>query len=197
MPSKFLVQEMDGSPKQICFANHGGDFSPAAANDLRITTDGTKETDAEFVLLNLADGAAAQSAKVDLGEHRASKYAVTAALEMQVAAATAGGIVEFYWNPSPSSTAANANCGGADGTASSYSGYSSDLDEAVDQLQRIGVMVMTDDAVDSLQIGFVGTFSPIHRYGSLVVKNECGQTICDTDDIESHVVMNPIVDESQ
>jgi hypothetical protein len=58
-------------------------------------------------------------------------------------------------------------------------------------------MVMTDDAVDSVQIGHVGILRPPHRYGSLIVKNECGQTICDTDDIEAHVVLSPIIPEIQ
>ena len=75
MVAKLLVTEQDGTPKQLVFGDHAGDFSPTAANDLRITTDGSKETDVELVLLNLADGAAAQSAKVDLGANRADEYA--------------------------------------------------------------------------------------------------------------------------
>jgi len=197
MANKVLNQQMDGTPKQICFADHAGDFSPTAANDLRISTDGSNETDAELELLNVADGAARQSDQVDLGEHRAPSYACMAAIEMHVAAATDGDIIEFYWAPSMSATAATANPGGVSGSDSAYSGYSSDLDTAVKQLQYIGCMAMTDDAVDSLQIGFVGVFSPTDRYGTLVVKNECGQTICDTDDIETHVVLNPIVPEVQ
>src|SRR5688572_1765944 len=41
--SKQLITEMDGTPKQIVFADHAGDFNPTAANDLRKTTDGTHE----------------------------------------------------------------------------------------------------------------------------------------------------------
>lgn len=197
MANKNLVTEMDGTPQQICFGNHAGDFSPTAANDLRITTDGSNETDAELVLLDLADGAAAQSAKVDLGANRAAAYVCRACIEMQVAAATAGGVVEFYWAPSHITTAGTGNPGGASGAAAAYSGYSADLADAVKQLVFIGAMVMTDDTVDSAQIGIVGVLRPLGRYGSLIVKNECGQTICDTDDIEAHVVLDPIVDELQ
>lgn len=193
MPNKILNQPMDDTPPQLAFANFAGDFSPAAANDLREGTD----TEVELVLLNLLDGAAAQSAKVDLGAHFAQEYAVVALIEMQVAAATAGSVVELYWSASPSATAANANMGAASGSAAAYSGYSADLSDAVKQLIFIGAMTMTDDAVDSAQIGMVGILRPPHRHGSLIVKNETGQTICDTDDIEAHVVLNPIIPEIQ
>ena len=193
MANKILNTEMDDTPPQLAFANFAGDFSPTAANDLRKGTD----TEVELVLLNLADAAAAQSAKGDLGANFAAEYSLVACIEMQVAAADAGGIVEFYWNASPSATAATANMGAASGSAEAYSGYSSDLSESVQQLIFIGSMVMTNDAVDSAQIGYVGSLFPPHRHGSLIVKNECGQTICDTDDIEAHVVLNPIIPEVQ
>jgi hypothetical protein len=193
MATKILNTEMDDTPPQICFANFAGDFVPSAANDLRKGTD----TEGELALLNLADGAAAQSAKIDLSANFAETYIVTACIEMQVAAATAGAVVEFYWNASPISTAGTANMGGASGAAAAYSGYSSDLANSIGQLVFIGVMEMTDDAVDSAQIGYVGLLSPLHRYGSIIVKNECGQTICDTDDIEAHITLSPIVPESQ
>jgi len=193
MPTKILQSEMDDTPPQICFANFAGDFSPTAANDLRKGSD----TQGEMALLNLADGAAAQTAKIDLGANYAESYIVTACIEMQVVAATAGGTVEFYWNASPVTTALTANMGGASGAADSYSGYSADLANSVGQLVFVGVMEMTDDAVDSVQIGYVGILNPLHRYGSLIVKNEAGQTICDTDDIEAHVTLSPIVPESQ
>lgn len=193
MANKILNTEMDNTPPQLAFANFAGDFSPTAGNDLRQGTD----IEVELVLLNLADAAAAQSAQGDLGVNFAVEYAVVACIEMQVAAATAGAAVEFYWNASASSTAATGNMGAASGSAAAYSGYSSDLADSVKQLMDIGSMVMTDDGVDSAQIGFVGILRPPHRYGSLIVKNECGQTICDTDDIEAHVVLNPIIPEVQ
>lgn len=197
MANKILVTEMDGTPKQMCFANHAGDFSPTAANDLRKTTDGSMETDGELVLLNLADAAAAQSAKVDLGANRAETYTCRACIEMQVAAATAGKTVEFYWAPSHHATAGTGNPGAVSGSAAAYSGYSADLADAIKQLMFIGAMTMTDDGVDSIQVAIVGTFRPLERYGALIVKNECGQIICDTDDVETHVVLDPQIPESQ
>jgi hypothetical protein len=193
MANKFLITPMDDTPPQIAFANFAGDFSPAAAKDLRIGT----PTTGELVLLDLATAAAAQSAKVDLGAKFAERYACVAVIEMQVTAAGAGTTVEFYWNASPSATAANANMGAASGSAAGYDGYSADLVDAIKQLIYIGSMVMADDAVDSIQTGFVGDLYPPHRYGSLIVRNLTGQKLCDTDDIEAHVVLNPVIPELQ
>lgn len=193
MPNKLLITEMDDTPKQLSFANHAGDFSPSAGNSLE---KGTPE-DVELVLLNLANGAAVQSDKVDLGANWAEEYAFSALVEMQVAAATARGVVQFWWNASSSATAATGNMGGASGSVGAYDGYSADLTDAVNQLIYIGEMLMTDDAVDSAQTGFVGILKPPHRYGSLIVVNNCGQTICDTDDIEAHVVGSPVTQELQ
>jgi hypothetical protein len=193
MVSKLLITEMDDTPPQISFANFAGDFSPTAANDLRKGTD----TETELVLLDLVDAAAAQSAKADLGANRAAEYTVRACIEMQVAVADAGSVLEFYWAPSSSATAATGNAGGCSGSAGAYTGYSADLDDAKKQLMWIGVMTMTDDAVDSAQIGEIGILRTTQRYGSLVVVNATGATVCDTDDIEAHVVFDPIIPESQ
>lgn len=195
MVAKILVTEViNEAPFQQVFGNFDGDFNPTAGNDLRVTGGGLSN---ELALLNLADGAAVQSGKADLGANRAAEYAVRACIEMQVAAATAGAVIEFYWSPSSSATAATGNAGGCSGVAAAYSGYSADLADSVKQLQLLGTMTMTDDAVDSIQIAEVGVLFARERYGSLVVKNESGQTICDTDDIEAHVVLDPIIPESQ
>lgn len=193
MASKLLVQEQDGTPAQITFANFAGDFSPTAANDLRVAGD----TEVELALLDLADAAAVQSAKADLGENRAAEYNVRACIEMHVAVADDGSTVDLYWSPSHHTTAANGNAGGCAGVAGAYSGYSSDLATAKNQLQYIGAMNMTDDAVDSIQVGEVGVLRALERYGSLVVINNTGEKLCDTDDIEAHIVFDPIVPESQ
>ena len=197
MVSKLLITEQDGTPKQIVFANHGGEFSPLANNDLRISTDGSNETDVECLFKDLADGAARESAKADLGENRAVEYNVRACIEMQSAAATAGSTVEFYWGPSQSSSAAVGNPGGLSGATGDYSGYSSDLADSVKQLDLIGVVTMTNDATPSIQISEVGVIRAKERYGCIVVKNETDQTVCDTGNLNSHVVFDPIIPESQ
>lgn len=176
---------------QIVFADHAGDFAPAAANSLEQGT----PTDVQLSLASVADTAARQSAKVDLGATRARSYAVKAAFEL-AATPTAGEVIELYWAASPDSVAANGNPGGCSGSDAAYTGYSSNLADSVQQLELIGVFVCTAQATPTIQIADCGVFSPSEQYGSLVVKDESGAAF-HTDDVESHVVFNPIVDEVQ
>ncbi|KKK95730.1 hypothetical protein LCGC14_2669880, partial [marine sediment metagenome] len=150
-------------------------------------------TEVEMSLLDLADTAAVQSTKADLGVVRARRYVVTCCLEYQVAAPTTGTLVEFYWAASGQSGAAVGNPGYATGADGAYTGTPATLAEGIDQLQFIGILVVSADI--EFQIADIGEFSPAHRYGSLIVKNESGQTIADTDIVESAVVMTPIVDD--
>jgi len=191
MVNKILVTEMDGTPEQICFADFGGDFSPTGANDLRFST----PTSSQIILAGLADGAAAQSAKVDLGAKRAEIYKVRAAFEMAATPVT-GDVIELYWASSSSSTAANGNAGGVTGASGTYAGYSANLAGSVKQLDFIGVFVCTVQTTATVQVAEVGMFTPSERYGSLVVKNESAAAF-HSDDVESHVVFDPIVPEVQ
>jgi len=195
MVSKILVQEQDGTPKQIVFADHANDFSPAAANDLRISTDGGKEADYDIQLANVADDAARQSVKADLGENRAAEYTVRAAFEF-AATPTAGETVDLFWAPSHKSTAGTGNPGGVSGADAAYDGYGSNLDAALEQLEFIGPFVATAQATPTVQVGEVGVFAPGERYGSLVVVDRSGAAF-HSDDVESHVVFDPIVPEQQ
>ena len=194
MVAKVLVQEIDGTPKQIVFANHAGDFAPTASNDLRDATAGNR-TNVELALASLANGSYRQSAKADLEVNRAEEYAVRAALE-HAATPTAGNRWDLYWAPAQSSTAANANPGGASGSDAAYTGYSSNADASVLQLQYIGSFITTAQATATIQVAYVGRFRPIERYGSLVIKNGSGAAH-HTDDVEAHVVFDPIIPEIQ
>ncbi len=193
MPNKLLLQPMDDTPPQVSFANFAGDFSPTAGNDHREGAD----TEVELVMLNWADGTYIQSAKVDLGVHFAERYGCIIIPEMQIVAAANGTTISAWWSESASATAATGNLGGASGSSAAYTGYSSDAATAIQQCKLIGHMVITDDAVDSIQAGFAGDLYPGNRYGSLILLNSTGQTICDTDDIEAHVVLSPIIPELQ
>lgn len=195
MVSKILVQEQDGTPKQIVFADHANDFSPTAANDLRISTDGSNEDDYALQLADVADDAARQSAKADLGENRAAEYVVRAALEF-AATPTAGETVNLFWAPSQSSTAANGNPGNVSGSDAAYDGYSANLDASLPQLEFIGPLVVTAQTTPTVQVAEVGVFAPSQRYGSLVVVNRSGAAL-HSDDVESHVVFDPIIPEQQ
>lgn len=196
MPNKILTTDLDGTPKQIVFADHATDFtSPTAANDLRITTDGSQELDVQLDLTSLGNTAARQSAKVDLGANRAEVYAIRAAFEL-AATPTARRVIELYWAPSVSAVAGTANAANVSGSDSAYSGYSSNLADSVNQLDRIGTFVCTAQATGTVQIAECGIFSPTGRYGSLIVKNESGAAF-HSDAAESHVVFDPIVPEIQ
>lgn len=174
---------------QICFADHTTDFAPTAANDL---TQGTPN-EVQIDLTSLADTAARQSVKVDLGEQRAPAYTVMVAFEM-AATPTAGDYIELYWNASPDPTAANGNAGGCTGADAAYAGYNANLSEGVKHLQFIGNHVCSDDITTYIQVSLVSVFSPACRYGSLVVKNESAASF-HSDAVETHVVFIPIYDE--
>lgn len=122
----------------------------------------------------LANGSYWQSAKIDLGNANgclAQAYSVDLAVDL-AATPTAGSTIDFYWNPSTSGTAGTDNKGGASGTDSSYTGYSSNAAASVPQLQFIGSMVCTTQT--SLQKGIAGILVPQQRYGSLVMCNNSG-----------------------
>ncbi len=176
----------DTTPKQISFATHAS-YVPTGGNIIEIGT----PTEVELSLLDVADGAAVQSTKADLGTVRASRYVVTCCIEFQVAAPTTATLIEFYWAASGQATAANGNPGYTTGADGAYTGTPATLVEGIAQLQFLGTLVVSAD--NEFQIADIGVFSPKHRYGNLVVKNETGQTICDTDIIETAIVMTPIV----
>ena len=165
----------------IAFADFAGDFDDSIAG-----------TEVQLTLAALADAAARQSTKVDLGATRAAQYAVRVAIEMDVAP-TAGEAVYIYWSASESGTAGTGNDGGCSGADGAYQAGSEA--EWVKQLQLIGVLTLTADA-DVAQIGTVGMFTPPSRYGQVVVWNEAGQAF-EAADNTMFVALVPIVDESQ
>jgi hypothetical protein len=195
MANEILIAEMDGTPKQIVFGDHAGDFSPTAANDLRKTTDGTHEQDVEMNPGALANAAYYQSAKFDFGEPRAAVYAVRIAVEM-AATPTAGNTIDMWLAPSQSATAGTANAGGVSGAKGAYTGYSSNAAASVKQLQELPSAVLTAQPTATIQVIECGRFSPTERYGSLVILNGGGSAF-HSDDAEFHVVFDPIVDEIQ
>lgn len=176
---------------QISFADHAGDFSPAAQTSLEQGT----PTDVQISLASLADGSGRESAKFDFGATRARSYSVMASIEF-AATPTTGEVVEFYLAPSPDSTAANGNPNNIDGADAAAPSGIGTLAELVKACQFIGSFTCTDDATTAVQTAYCGKFEPKERYGILIVKNETGAAF-HSDDVEIHVVFNPIVDEIQ
>lgn len=176
---------------QISFADHAGDFAAATKTSLEVAT----PTDVQLSLASVADGAARESAKVDLGATRAEEYNVTASFEF-AATPTTGEVVELYWAESPISAAANGNPMSIDGVDAAAPSGIGTLDELVAVLHYIGAFICTNDATPSVMTAPVGRFSPGERYGILVVKNESGAAF-HSDDVESHVVFSPVITEIQ
>lgn len=174
---------------QRVFADHAGDFSPAAANDLRIGGAGT----VQLQFASLANNAAVNSTKVDLGVSRARRIMVTACLEF-AATPIARQTVNFYWSASPVSGAANGNPGRPDGSDGAYTGDGTgSVDESVPQMTFIGAFKCTARITPGVQIARVGILMPEDRYGQLIVVNKSGAGL-HTNDIQSHVVLTDIQD---
>ena len=172
---------------QLSFKNNAA-FAPASATT---NLEAGTPTDVEISLASVADTAARESAKADLGANRAEWYSVEAAFEF-AATPVSGDVVELYWAPSPSGTAANANPMNIDGADAAAPSGIGTLAELVRVCQFIGTFICTDDATTAIQVGHVGVFSPAERYGILIVKNESGAAF-HSDNVEIHVVFNPIL----
>lgn len=184
------IQLVVGTNKQFIFADHATDFvGGATGTSLEVAT----ATDVQLDMTSVADTAARQSAQVDLGANRYQRYALTAALEM-AATPTTGEVVDFYWNASNQSTAADGNAGYATGSDAAYAGGVATLAEGLDQLIYIGSMILSADATATVQVGSPVVFTPPHRFGSLIVVNESGAAF-HSDAVETHIVMDPLIDE--
>ena len=118
---------------------------------------------------------------------------VSACLEWQVAAPTTALTVEFYVGWSDQSGATVGNPGYLTGSDGAYTGTPGTLVEGLSQLDFIGVQVATADL--EFQISVIGIVVPLSRYPIQVVRNLAGQTLCDTDVIETNIVWTPIVDD--
>jgi len=186
------VLQKVGTQIRFCVA---ASLSPAdAATNWTIGT----PTDVALTLSAVANAAARQSAKVDLGATRAAKYELLGCVDFTGETPTAGNTIDYYWAPSTHATAANGNVAGNSGVdAACPDGCTTTgitIAEFVKQCTFIGQLVVTDDG--TVQCGIVGTFCPTGRYGQLIVVNSSGDAF-EADDVEMHQVLNPIVDEIQ
>jgi len=146
-------------------------------------------------LTSLADGAARQGAKADLGATRAKQYTLTVCVEMAVAPVSKAAI-DIYWAASPHATAGLLNPGGCTGADAAYTGSAGDsLDDSLMQLLPLGSISLTADADPVLQI-YTVTLFPQHRYGMPVIDNNGGQAM-HSDAIECFVSLTPIIPEVQ
>jgi hypothetical protein len=141
----------------------------------------------------LANAAARQGVKGDLGATRAAQYAVRVGIELDVDLSAAGQ-VDVYWSTSPSGTAATSNTGGATGADAAYT---DGVDSHKEHLEYIGTLYLPATADDDiLYDGIIGVFSPKDRYGMPVVINRSGQAL-EADADTMYVALIPLVDEIQ
>lgn len=164
----------------------------ADTTDYSSTGSGFTRT-AQLDLTSLANAAARQSDKVDLGATRPRMYAVVVGIEYDVAP-TAGLVTEFYWSGSHSATAGTGNDGGASGADGAYK--AGEEDEWKKQLIFLGVQICTNDAATTVQRQTIGFFTPPNRYGQVICLNKSGQAL-EGDAVEMYVALVPIVDEVQ
>ena len=176
--------------QQILF-NVAGSYSPATLSDIELGT----ATDVAFDLTDVAAAAAEASTKADFGATRAPEYAIHAAIEFATAPVT-GETFDFYWAASVQSVAGAGNPGYVSGTSGAYTGTPGTLAEGLKQLMFIGSLVLGADATATIQMGFVGVFSPPTRYGMLVAVNSSSDAV-HSDVVETAVSFTPIIPDIQ
>ena len=99
---------------------------------------------------------------------------------------------------SVTTAAAVANSGGCSGADGAYTGYAaSTLKEGLANLDYIGSLrlAIMNDADGVPQLEPIGRFSPLDRYGSLVVVNGSAAVAFHSDDVEFAVSFNAIHDD--
>lgn len=168
-------------------------FSPVdAATNWTIGT----PTDFLLTLSGVADTAARQSDKFDLGANRAKFFELLATVDFTGELPTAGGRVDYYFAPSTSTTQANGNIAGNSGADDDAPGGTTGgtitLAEFLKVCDFIGSLIIHDGA--EVQNGKVGVFSPSSRFGQIIVVNESGD-VFEADDVEMHTVLNPMRDD--
>ena len=157
---------------------------------------GTEDVNMDF--LNFLTAEWLSSAKMNFATPYGTLWRVVAGLEF-IAAPTAGKTVDFYIGYSTSATAGNENPANLSGASvHPYIGYgaaAADAAEAAKQLSFIGSLVCTADA--DIQVAEIGIISPLSDRGILVMFNDSGQTIADTDGVETSVHFKEIIAEIQ
>ena len=176
--------------QQILF-NLAASYVGSGLSDIELDT----ATDIAFDLTDVAAGAAEASTKADLGATRAPEYAVHAAIEFATAPGT-GETFDFYWAPSVQLVTGTGNPGYLSGTTGAYTGTPGTLAEVLKQLMFIGSLVLGADATGTIQMGYVGTFSPPTRHGILVGVNNSAVAV-HSDVVETAVSFTPIIPDIQ
>ena len=142
----------------------------------------------------IAAAAAWQSAKTATLAHTGTAYPIDyilgACLE-STAEVTGGGTFDFYWNGSPSATAATANSGTASGADEAFA------IAGLPQLIFIGSMTVIDHAAISIDAN-IGILRMPYLYGSLILVNNTDKAmVADADADECHITLTPVILDAQ
>lgn len=179
---------------QLLFADHATDFvggQPATANNSLVV--GTP-TNVQMNLSVLATAAMWQSAKtgslIPGGLSAWPEFWMLGACIENAATPTVNTTWRFYWNASPSGTAAVGNSGATSGTDSAYTA------DGLKRLIYIGAMTCRANVINI--DAAIGILRMPHPYGSLVVLNNTGVGMtADSVADETHITLTPIVPDFQ
>lgn len=192
MPNEILQKV--GTQLRFCVA---GSYSPTdPATDFTIGT----PTDVVLTLSGIANGAARQSNKADLGATRAAAFEIQLTVDFTGETPSATGRVDLYWMPSTSGTAGTGNVGGGAGVDAAFPSGSEPGTPTLAELLTligpcyVGSLFTHDGGV--VQNGFIGVLRPTNRYGQWVLVNNAGDAF-EADNVEMALFMTPIVDEVQ
>lgn len=133
--------------------------------------------DAVCTLTSLANNAARQGAKLDLGATFSARYAAYLDIDINVAP-TAGALVELWLAWSHDADAADFNPGGVSGSDGAYK--AAEEDEWKKQLDFAGALIATADGAGTIQRMLVGVVDAKARYVSPIVVNKSGQAFSAT-----------------
>jgi len=171
----------------IVWAN-STDYNPAA----EIIYTRTHQLD----LTSLANAAARQGAKADLGATRANAHRIRFCPEFDVAPAS-GAAMYVYFAFSNSATAALDNPALVTGSDAAYTGTTGDaIADAVKQLVGPFPYICTSDVAPISLPMDIGILYPTMRYISPVIVNSSGQAL-EGDAVEIYLALIPIVTEIQ
>lgn len=163
-------------------------YAPATNSSLGSRTD-------DIDVVALTAGQAREGVKIDLGATHAPLYSVDLTTEF---ATDADGTIDLYWSESHSATAAVGNMGFVTGVDADWAGaVGMTLEESLAMMIPIGSFQCAAQFTnDGVQIGHVGFFSPVQRYGILVYHNNT-LDIMHSDSVECAVRLTPVIPDIQ
>jgi hypothetical protein len=150
---------------------------------------------ATITLTSLANNAAREGVKIDLGATFSARYTIEFTLQTGATAPTIGATYELWLGWSTHVTAGTDNPAGLTGADAAWTGIgSASVDESKMQLDLAGALVLVDETDTDMRQYF--TVTAKSRYVIPVVVNKSGQTTHATG-TNNTIVLTPLTDEVQ